>query len=575
MTTHQQQTPAQTGRQENHRPVPDPAAAAVVPLRKNTWPVGDPTGSLPSAARGDRGPRAKRTWRLVGDPVGSPTLERSAVDALLPAPADNDVRPPRRRRFAFKPTTADDGAPGADGRLDVPLPQGPKVRRGTLRIRDGWYAPLVSPAPTTTRQGEILNPALIGEPTDAEGVPIGRDMLSGAPVAHDPFTAYATKQITSPSVLVIGIIGSGKSSLLKTAYVLRPLALKARRCVVVDRKDRDGEGEYSELTRRYKGALFQMRIGGGGTRLNPLDPQILAALGASGQFGLLKAIADRANDGAALDPKWEKEALRVAYRRALGEAEAASRAPVLADVTGALGVVDGVEAWASYSPAARDRMHQAGLSVKHLLNGVVADELEGLFDGPTSREVSLSSRMTSFDISQLPKDGPATALVQAVAHAWLLGTLRKERGMGTNFLAEEGWEMVSGPVAEQMNANQMLARGLGLSNVVAIHHLSQIPGGSAALSMVKEPQTLHLYRQDRLEDREACARFFDLDETATEKLGNLDQGEHLMKVGLRPPMHVQHVRSSLEEVLTETDSAMLRETPSGAAPLGETAEVPA
>ncbi|MDF9716467.1 hypothetical protein [Nocardioides sp. ChNu-99] len=442
------------------------------------------------------------------------------------------------------------------GRLDPPALEGPQVRRGR-RAGTGWYAPLVDPAPSTTRQGEILNPALIGSPTDEEGIPIGSDLLSGSPVAHDPFTAYRLKRITSPSVVVLGAIGSGKSSLIKTVYVVRAITLKQRRAIVLDRKDQDGEGEYSALTRAYGGSLFQMRVGEGGTRLNPLDPHIREVLGAAGQYELLLAMATRANGGEALDHRWEAPALRVAHRRALGLAEAEGRDPVISDVIGFLGVIDGVGAWRDYSPAARERMHQAGLGMRHLLEATLADQLQGLFDGPTSSNVSLDSRLTTFDISQLPQDGPAMGLVLAVAHSWTLGTLRKERGMATNFVAEEGWDMVAGPIAEHMNARQMLARGLGLCNVAALHHLSQIPEGSKALSLVKEPETVHIYRQDRADDIAACARVFDLDESARQMLPQLEQGTHLLKIGNRQPVHVDHVRSTLEERLTDTDGAML------------------
>ena len=153
---------------------------------------------------------------------------------------------------------------------------GPVVRTKLRRARRGWYAPVAAPAPTTTRQGEILNPALVASPTDEEGVVIGRDLLSNSPVAHDPFTAYQRKVLTSPSVIAIGLIGSGKSALLKTVYVLRPIILRGRRVVTLDRKDRKdraGEGEYCELTRLLGGEPVSIRIGGGGTVINPLDPQ--------------------------------------------------------------------------------------------------------------------------------------------------------------------------------------------------------------------------------------------------------------------------------------------------------------
>lgn len=444
--------------------------------------------------------------------------------------------------------------------VDPTEPKGPVVRRNSRAARRGAYAPTARPAPSTTRQGEILNPALIAAPLDEEGILIGRDRLSSSPVAHDPFTAYRNKQITSPSVLVLGMIGSGKSSLLKTAYVLRPMILRGRRVVVLDRKTQkgeDNEGEYSEIVRRYEGSHLRMLPGGGGSVINPMDPEILKVLGADGQFRLIKALADRANDGAALDPKWEVEALRRAYRQAVRYAEQAGKVPVLAHLIEALGVIDGVEEWSTYSTAAKERMHQAGLSVRHLLGSALADDLGGMFDGETSKDVRLDNRLTSFDISQLPQEGPATAMVLAVAQAWLLGTLRRDRGRGTNFLVEEGWDMVSGPIAKQMNQNQMLARGLGLVNVTAIHHLSQVPRTSEALSLIKEPQTIHIYRQERDDDVEACADAFGLDPETAEMLRTLDQGSHLLKIGSRPPIHVEHVRSSFEAKLTDTDTAML------------------
>jgi len=66
-------------------------------------------------------------------------------------------------------------------------------------------------APTTTRQAEVLNTAIIGSPGDNRGVVIGTDQLSGAMVAHDPFTAYEGHRITSPNVCLIGGLGSGKA----------------------------------------------------------------------------------------------------------------------------------------------------------------------------------------------------------------------------------------------------------------------------------------------------------------------------------------------------------------------------
>lgn len=464
-------------------------------------------------------------------------------------PARRGLRP-KGRRTKTQPEETPREAPASS--LHVPVGAGsrPKARRAR---REGYFA-RATPAPSTTRQAEILNPALIAAPTDDEGIVIGRDMLSNSAVAHDPFSAYQRKIITSPAVIVLGVIGSGKSSLIKTVYVLRPMILRGRRAVVMDKKDRDGEGEYCELTRALGSQPLHFRIGGGGTVINPLDPTIAEAIGSKGQIGLLRSMAERAGNVDSLDP-WQGKALRSAYLASMRAAEQDERVPLLQDLVRELPKPrdpDGV-----MSPAATERLHQAGLELSFLFEAMVLDELSGLFDGPTSEGVRLNEKLTTFDISQLPEDGPANALVQAVAHSLVLARLRRDRGEGTNFVSEEGWSLVSGPVARQMNANQMLARGLGLSNVVAMHHVAQVSADSEARSLLREPQTIHIYQQDRAEDIAACVAMYGLNEGSAESLASLEQGQHLLKIGRRAEIHVQHTRSPLEEQLTETDDAMI------------------
>ena len=461
-------------------------------------------------------------------------------------------RPRPTRRFLRKKKTNPAPAPVEPNAAYIT--KGAKARPNLRKARREAYFERAVPAPSTTRQAEILNPALIAAPTDEEGVVIGRDVLSNSAVAHDPFTAYQRKVITSPSVCVLGVIGSGKSSLIKTVYVLRPIILRGRRAVVMDKKDREGEGEYAELTRQLGNEPFRFRLGGGGTIINPLDPLISEVLGRPGQFGLLRAMAERA---AGLDSlgTWQMKALRDAHLAVLRASEQSGRVPLIEDLARELGRVHDPEG--RYSPQAAERMHQAGLEVSFLFEGLMSDELGGLFDGPTSKHVQLNEKLTTFDISQLPEDGPANALVQVVAHALVLGRLRGDRGKGTNFVSEEGWALVSGAVARQMNANQMLARGLGLSNIVALHHVAQVGQDSDARSLLREPQTVHIFRQDRAEDIDAVVSMYGLDAGSSAALEHLEQGHHLLKIGRRAEIHVDHVRSPLEEQLTETDSAML------------------
>lgn len=472
----------------------------------------------------------------------------------------------RLRRAAAPPHVPEVAAPSIHGVLPVRPSAGPIVP-GSIRLRPA------RPIPSTTHQVEVLNTAMIAAPTGHEGICIGRDRLSGSMVAHDPFTAYKNRIITSPNVVNLGVIGAGKSALNKTCYGLRPLILGGRRAVVFDRKPRGDVGEYTEMVKRFGGEAFLMMLDSSGTssngagtkrtRMNPLDPVILRGAGAEAQLRLLRAMAEIARRGdEPLDP-WQEKAIRIARTGALRSAELdQGRAPYLEDFVPLLGdlasVPDAMKAeLRELSPAARDRLHQAGVEMRFVFEATIQESLSGMFDGPTSPHVQLQTQLSSFDISQLPPDGPAVPLVISIAHMWLMGMLRYEKGMQTTCLNEEGWHLIEGPGGRLMRSNQKLSRALGLSNVFTIHHLADVPADSPGMSVLREAQTVHIYRQDRTDDIDAVVRQYSLSPSSRETLATLPNGEHLLKIGDRPEIRVQHVRSAIEVAITDTDEAMI------------------
>lgn len=432
------------------------------------------------------------------------------------------------------------------------LAQGTQLRANVRRAKHGFYAPTRVGAPTTTRQAEILNTAAIAAPTDEEGVAIGEDVLSRTIVAFDPFTGYLRRQISSPNVIGIGDVGGGKSSVVKTVYVLRPLVLQQRRCVVFDKKDRGGRGEYSELVEKYGSAPINFSLEGGGAVLNLLDPVIARGAGAGGVMRLLRTIAETANSDVPLD-EWQVEALRCALRVTLAQGEGAARQMALPDVVRNLPFVH--QGRVELSRTAAERLHQAAASVMFILTGLL-EEYSGLFDGETTKGISLTSKLTSFDISQLPPDGPATSMVVAIANMWLLGELRDVRGLFTNVVVDEGWDLIGGASGRLWRSNIKLARGLGMSVITNIHKLADIPLTSPAAAIIQEAQTIHIFRQSRAEDQQRCVETFNLERSIAGSIGNLAIGHHLFKVGSNPEVHLRHIRSAFEIGLTNTDEAM-------------------
>lgn len=556
------------------QPQPAPVGRAVLPPPQPSaaGAVVTPSGPMPRAASPVMVPSAGPVAGSPGPmPVqqGSPPAGAAMAGQVRPVVAGQSASPAEqggarerrgggrraRRRKAAAPKGG--GSPVAE----QVQPQPWRWRRSDLLARLGLYAPQIPGIPSTTRQSEVLCTAISAPPTRVQGIINGLDLVTGQPVHHDPFTAYDGKIISSPNVVVLGDLGKGKSSLLKTVYVLRALALRKRRAVVADRKDQSGEGEYGELCRRLGGQPIKLTVGGGGSRINLLDPVIGVAAGdvthVAGQLQLLRAVVHAAS-GQEPDA-WEGAALRAAHLRALAVAEREDRVAVIDDVIRALKAPqpgDVLGDTGEDMAAARERFALAALAMSFNLERLVSDDLAGLFDGPTSSDVVLSDRLTSFDLSQLPTEGPALPLVMTVINTWLTNLLRRDRGWLTTFVAEEGWHLAEGVGARIFQRNSKLSRGIGLSNAVALHHLSDIRDDSPAIAMLKEAETIYMYAQAREDDARRCVALYSLPDQLVDELMALPQGVCLLKIGSGAPIMMQHLRSNLETRLTNTDAAM-------------------
>ncbi len=397
----------------------------------------------------------------------------------------------------------------------------------------------------TTRHAQAIYPFMAAGGLGAQGVFIGRDSTGGA-FCFDPWVLYGQALLDDPNTIVLGKLGQGKSSLVKT--LLWRMLLFGRRAFVLDVKR-----EYDALCEAVGVAPISL-VPGGGVRLNPLAsrPEEHA------QLELLRAVTITAL-GASLS---QVEA--AALREALRTVRASSLEPTLPEIATVL-----------FSPSTEmaDRLRttperlaadarRAALALQDLCEG----PLKGMFDGPTTPGLDLEAKLLVLDLHAV-RDSPALGILMACATAWMSALLARmaERPGRERLInvADESWKIIQHTgLGEWFQANFKLARQFGVMNVVVLHKLADLQAAGDAGSraariaegLIADASTRVVYHQD--ESQIPLTRtLLGLSETEAQLISMLSAGQALWRVGSRSFV-VQHYRSRLETQLTNTDTGM-------------------
>jgi hypothetical protein len=412
----------------------------------------------------------------------------------------------------------------------------------------------------TTRNLGAAYPFIAEAGLGHRGVVIGDDLLGGSFV-FDPFELYAAGVVSNPNMVVFGQIGRGKSAFVKT-FLWRQ-AVFGRRAWVVDPK-----GEYGDLADAWGVRPVALRPGGA-IRLNPLDPgpdvEGDAGSDASGRrrMELLSSLAS-ACLGRSLLPRE-----RAALGAALAEATRATAVPTVPVVVESL-LTPTVDAARSLRTEQRDLLED-GRDVALELRRLVHGDLRGMFDGPTTTGLDLSSPLVVLDLSALYSSA-ALGVLMACATAWLQAALARTAagsggaasGQGRFFLVvDEAWAILSNlGVARWLQSSWKLSRAFGVSNVAVLHRVSDLRSVGAsdseqvalAQGLLSDSETRVVYAQSPGE-LEAAAELLSLSATETDLLPQLRRGIALWKVGQRSFL-VQHRLSATERSIVDTDAAM-------------------
>src|SRR5918996_640577 len=231
----------------------------------------------------------------------------------------------------------------------------------------------------TTAHLQAVYPFVAEGGLGGRGVYIGRDLF-GAAFTYDAFELYDQGVLTSPNMLVAGQIGRGKSAFVKS-FLWRQQVF-GRRAVVMDPK-----GEYGSLARACDVEPIRLEPGGR-LRLNPLDRRVAR----EEQLRLLQAIGSAALDRPLLPQ--EKTAMSIALEQASTNGSGSATLP---------GVVeclihprdDAGHSVGAEQGALREWGRETGFELRRL----VAGDLAGMFDGPTSAEIDLGAPLVVLDLS--------------------------------------------------------------------------------------------------------------------------------------------------------------------------------
>jgi type IV secretory pathway VirB4 component len=409
----------------------------------------------------------------------------------------------------------------------------------------------------TTAQLQSVYPFVTEGGLGPGGPVIGRDLLGGS-FCFDPWDLYRRGVLTNPNLLVVGQVGRGKSTFVKT-YVWRQAAF-GRQAWVVDPK-----GEYGRLAEACGSTPWRLAPGGT-VRLNPLDlvtgtPELAKKPAAAGhrRAELACSLASSAL-GRALSPP-ERTAVDLAVR-------------AIADRIGRPTLPDLVAALLDPDPdlAATVRTDAVGLAhdgrlVALELRRLVEGDLAGMFDGPTSAGLRMDGPVVALDLSAVFAS-PALALLMTCAASWMQATLAVSGGPKRLVVVDEAWAVLHDlATARWLQATFKLARSTGVANVAVVHRLSDLraagPAGSTqqqlAEGLLSDTETRVVFGQPPAE-AEASGRLLRLTNTEQDLVARLPRGVALWKVGQRSFL-VEHYVGPIEAGLVDTDAAMRDDVP--------------
>ena len=440
---------------------------------------------------------------------------------------------------------------GARARADAPA--GVR-RRGPMGERPSWWSSTpgvgVPWHRATAAQLASLYPWQVDQSFGVRGPWMGVNVTGGlADFHYEPFELYP-HVLTSPSVIVFGDLGTGKSTTVKS-FLWRAAACYGddRFIAIVDPK-----GEYGALAGALGLPVLRLHPGGG-DRLNPMDPLPGEdRANATSRQGLAAAmcanVVGRRLDGV-------EDAV---LGWTIGSLARGRPSFTLVDVARALH--DPPPELVALSHRSPLELTQAATPLLFALDKLCSRTLHGMFDAATTLPDGWADGPgLVIDVSAVFHDREAFPLVMLAASSWLSAVLCRPWRRRSYQVFDEVWAAVR-VSAEHVQASLKLARTWGVSTWLLCHRPSDLvaqsdDGTSAAkiaagLLADTQPRVLHRLPVDQVP---LAAELLDLTEREREYLPQLVRGRALWRLQRRSAI-VQQILTPTEMALTDTDSSM-------------------
>lgn len=359
----------------------------------------------------------------------------------------------------------------------------------------------------------------------SEGVLVGHDLYSGGSFVYDPWVLYQQGVITAPNIVLAGIVGSGKSSLAKSLYT-RSIPFGRRVYVPGDPK-----GEHSAVAEAVGGKAIALGHGLR-NRLNPLDAGYRPTGLANDAWNAQVTARRRDLIGALAETVLARPLSpleHTAIDTALTAVVATATVPILPMVVDRLLTPDASEDL---------RLAEDGRLVGHALRRLVAGDLQGLFDGPSTVTFDPTLPMISLDLSRVVENTTLVSVLMTCSSAWMEAALLDPNGGQRWVIYDEAWRLMSHPaLLRRMDAQWRMARHYGIANLLIFHKLSDLDtvgdSGSAlralASSLLANAETRIIYRQES-DQTTATAAALGLSRTEQKLLPGLGTGQGLWRI---------------------------------------------